>query len=859
MLQLTLAQARRSIGRLAAAGLAIAIGTAFVAATLLASDLMTRTARDAMVTSLAQADLVITGAPLSDADVAAVGAVPDVAVADPQLEGFLQFSAAGRVAYQPYTAVAGDPRLQPLEVVEGRLPEDGEVAVPRAVADRLGLAVDNTVEVTFSRWVPLADGTDEGDGEIVEHVEALRVAGVADDPTGAFAATDGAVLVTAGDARRWAQLGDEEVRVDRMLLLLAPGADLEEVRTAVGAALPGEAGHQVRTRAEQAEVLIAARSGQQDLLTALVLGFAAVALIVAGLVIANTFSVLVAQRTRQLALLRCVGATARQLRRSVSLEALLLGTAASLVGIAVGTLLAQGALLVLRNAAPHLPLPEVVALRPLVVVVPLLAGVLVTLVAARTPARAAARVSPLAAMRPADAPSVRAPGSRRRLRTALVFTAGGLVLLVVAATVGGALSPLLGLALGIPGGLLSFVGVLLGSVFFVPRLLGRAGGVLARRDAPAAVLAAANTVRNPQRTAVTSAALMIGVTLVAMMSTGAATARNAFDRELDREFPVDLEVAAVDEQDVLAASDLAAVGELDGVDRAVGLRSVVGVIEGGHEGLHTTVAALDPADATAVVRGGLVDELGPDTVLVPASMAELAGIEDGASTTIGLAGDDGSLVPDASTSVVARVGDLPGHQLLVTSETLARFAPDAEVTRLWVRLSDHGAAPAVVEAVQERFSTQVVEVGGPALERAMFDRIIDGLLAVVVGLLGVAVVIALVGVANTLSLSVIERRHESATLRAIGLTRRQLRSTLAIEGVLIAGSGAVVGALLGTLYGWAGTRAVLGAVADGIPLTVPWRDLGLVLVVALGAGALASVLPGRAAARTSPVAALATE
>jgi len=129
---------------------------------------------------------------------------------------------------------------------------------------------------------------------------------------------------------------------------------------------------------------------------------------------------------------------------------------------------------------------------------------------------------------------------------------------------------------------------------------------------------------------------------------------------------------------------------------------------------------------------------------------------------------------------------------------------------------------------------------------------------VVVGLLAVAVVIALVGVANTLSLSVLERRRESATLRAIGLSRRQLRTMLAVEGMLIAGVGAVLGAGIGLVYGWAGASSVLGVIGH-VSLAVPWRDLGLVVLVALAAGLLASVLPARTAVRTSPVAALAVD
>jgi putative ABC transport system permease protein len=151
-----------------------------------------------------------------------------------------------------------------------------------------------------------------------------------------------------------------------------------------------------------------------------------------------------------------------------------------------------------------------------------------------------------------------------------------------------------------------------------------------------------------------------------------------------------------------------------------------------------------------------------------------------------------------------------------------------------------------------------VYVSGAATERAAYQDVISTLLAIVIGLLAVSVVIALVGVANTLWLSVIERRRESATLRAIGLSRRQLSASLAVEGVIIAGVGALAGTIIGTAYGWIGTRIVLNQVGP-TPFTVAWREIGLVVAVALAAGLVASALPARSAVRTSPVEALAVE
>jgi putative ABC transport system permease protein len=210
------------------------------------------------------------------------------------------------------------------------------------------------------------------------------------------------------------------------------------------------------------------------------------------------------------------------------------------------------------------------------------------------------------------------------------------------------------------------------------------------------------------------------------------------------------------------------------------------------------------------------------------------------------------------TTLTVAVAGAERSAAFVTTTTGRQIAPTAPVAELWVRLADVNDAGAVVPKIQDAIKTEAVALDGPALKRASYQTLIDTLLAIVVGLLAVAVVIALVGVANTLSLSVLERRRESATLRAIGLSRRQLRWMLAIEGMLIAGIGAVLGTGLGLLYGWVGAATLLSTIGP-VTLAVPWRDLGIVLVVALAAGLLASVLPGRAAARTSPVAALAVD
>lgn len=885
MLRLTLAQMRRSLARLVAAGIAIAIGTGFVAATLVAGAVMTRTTYDAVAAGYADADLVVTAdgaSALTDDDVARLAAVPGVEAVDGRAPLWVRLSSPAADVYPEATTRASHPRLEVQSVVEGGLPDTpGDVALPVALAERLQVEVGGTVTLARDVWTPAvgepavgaeADGAAEADGTWTTVTEEVRVTGLLEDPTGGFTGSSGAVVVDPADARRWlAEEAQGEVPgVRTAVVVVEDGSDPGAVATALAQAGPDVV---VRTKSEQAAATVSELSGGEDALTAVVLAFAAVALLVAALVIANTFQVLVAQRTRTLALLRCVGADRGQVRRSVLTEAALLGVGASVVGVVAGLALTQATLSVVGAAGFGVPLPGVIIVTPAAVLVPLAVGTAVTLTAALSPARAATRVAPLAALRPADAVEGRRSGRQRLAVAGLLAVGGGLVL--VAAVVGAAtFGPVVALAAGVLGGATSFVGVLLGAALWVP-VLARGVGRLLGRAGPTAALAAANTVRNPRRTAATSSALLIGVTLVAMMSTGAASARTTLSEELAAQYPVDLAISVGSGPGAaLDPGVLRTVGAVGGVAEVAPVRR--GAVELRHSdgGTLTTwdATAVEPAALTAVLRASGATGLADDTVLVGADLAGAWGLADGQEIRVAAppAADDGTAgaaddaagdgtAGGAADAVAARVvvADLP-DVLLLTPATLAAVAGPSEPVEGWVRFAEDASAAVVVADVQDALSDVPVIVAGAALERVRFEEVIDTLLAVVVGLLGAAVVIAVIGVANTLSLSVLERRRESATLRALGLTRGRLRGSLAIEGVLIAGIGAAVGAVLGLLYGWAGAATVLGAVG-AVTFEVPWRDLGLVLMVAVAAGLLASVLPGRAAARTSPVRALAVE
>ncbi|MCC2335719.1 ABC transporter permease [Cellulomonas wangsupingiae] len=856
MLRLTLAQMRRSLPRLVAAGLAILLGSAFLTATLTAGDAITRGGYDAITASYGSADLVVAADEVTLADALEVARdTPGVTAADPLVLGWASFTSGRRSVSQAVLAQPSAPSLASLEVVDGRAPTSSdEVALPPSTAERLGVGVGDTVRATWVVWSDEATAvpTDEAaatsdEGAVAtpaaepaptqpvatESTADVAVVGLVDDPRGAWSQYGGAGSATVDAVVLWSGRSGLDESGGTVLVEVGEAADVEAVRTAISEDLAG--GGEVLTR-DEAAIAAVEHFGGGNVIVMLVLGFAAVALLVAGLVIANTFQVIVAQRTRMLALLRCVGARRGQLRASVLLEAGILGLASGTAGVLVGLGLSQAALSVLARTQDGVPLPTTVHPTLTNVVLPVVVGTLVTVGAALVPARAATRVSPVAALRPADDPSVRARPGRVRLAFSLLLTLGGVAALlggVAMGRAGYAVDAMLPLAVAVLGGATSFVGLLVGAPLWIPAVVSAVGRPVAAISTTAR-LAAANTVRNPRRTSATSTALVIGVTLVMMMSTGAVSAQASLAREMDERAPVDLVATRIDgaafTTDV--REDVAA---LDGVAAVVPARS--GLVEGASAMVEVLVVG---PEQTHVVRDAVAaDALASGRSVVPRWWA-----------------DDATQV-EATGGRTARIDVLTRATdgALLTTQAADDLALDEQETALLVLLDPGADAMGVMQDVQDAVGSDAVQVASAAAERQSDERFIDVVLAVVIGLLGVAVLIALIGVANTLSLSVIERRRESATLRAVGLSRRGLRWMLATEGMLIAVVGALIGTVLGLLYGWAGVAAVFGPISD-VRLSVPWAHVGAVLVVAVLAGLAASALPARSAARTPPVAAL---
>nr|AGS49752.1 hypothetical protein [uncultured bacterium esnapd15] len=569
-----------------------------------------------------------------------------------------------------------------------------------------------------------------------------------------------------------------------------------------------------------------------DALTVMLLVFAGVTLFVSVLVIANTFSILFAQRLRDFALLRCVGATRRQVVRSVRREAATVGVLASLTGMVVGIALGYGLIALINAVAPTAPmgatgLPTAWLLGGFAV------GLVVTMVASWMPTRRVTRVSPLAALRPDVTVDVHTATGLVRLALAAILVVTGLALLGVAMTRHGT-------ALMLAGGGLVFTGVLLFGPVLVPRLIRLTGGLLG----PAGRLATNNAVRNPRRTAATTASLLVGVTLTTAVLTGMATTRAGLDEERGRQHPIDATLTSSGKP--LTSDLLDRIRRTPGVERAIPVDGVVARVEGLDEPIPVVTA---PAAEQVARDGGAFARAEPGTIRLDQNvLPKDLSFPPGSRATVRV----------GERRVELRVAVLTGWGPagVVAPETLARLTDAPEPQAVWVRASSGADPIELVDALDGLADPVGAKVDDQLQARATEDQELRIVTWSVVGLLGVAVVTALIGIANTLGLSVLERAREHAMLRALGLTRRQLRRMLAAEAMLMSVVATLLGTVIGVGFAWVGYRTFLSQALSDATMQIPWLTLVVVVLTAALAGLLASVLPARRAARVTPAAGL---
>ena len=824
MLRLAWSNLTSANRRLIAPVLAVALGVGFVAATFIAMATMSSSIVRVVADDLRGYDVVVTpngpgadgrgGDLLTPAQLAAMSSTPGVRRVDPQLEVHLE---ARNGAAGALVVAATAPRSDRWVVTSGVGTVDGVgVLVSDDLAQSLGLRVGRSLELSLP-----VGGTASVQVLGIGHVSGFSEAGRL------YAAN--ALLATWTAPPSYAAA-----------YVLTDG-DPVAVAAALGTS-GGKDGPVLRAETTQqyADRLVQSLSRGTDVLGGVLMAFAGVALFVSCLVIGNTFTILMAQRARQVALLRCLGATRRQVARAALVEATLVGVVASVVGVLLGI----GVVALMLEAARRIWSLDAylgsMTVPTHALVIPVVIGTLATVVAALVPVRRGAAVSPLAALRPEAALTVRSRSGALRLVLGLLLFVAGTGAMVIGVR-------RLDLALAMPAGMLSFVGVLMVAPWFIPAVARAVGWVLRRFGGPTVSLAVGNSVRNPRRAAATASALLVGTTLITLMTVGAASARVAAFAAVDRGFPVDIAVAGLASVPADVARQVAAV---PGVATVAPARIASVEVRAGSQSLPVQVIQVDAA-VRSVLR--LPAELGPvadGTVVITPDLAAELGVADGGRTQLG----DGR----HTVEVTVRTAEVTSGTAYVAPATFDRLGVEAMAT-LFVALRDGADAAVAVQEVTRIAAPAGLQVEGAAQMREAVTTVLNVMLSVVVALLAISVLIAVIGIANTLSLSVLERSRESAILRALGLTRAQLRRTFAIEAVLLGGVAAAVGLLLGVGYGYAGARTILGSVVRTVPLEVPWGQLGLLVLAACLAGLLASVLPGRRAAMTPPVAALAAE
>ncbi len=833
--------------RLVSTCLAVFLGVAFLSGTLVLGDTL-RSNFDTLFTDAnAQTDAVLRSTTKISVDAGRAGNI--------EASGFLQGSLVGRVRRLPGVAMAepsiqgygrlldragkaiggngppqfagnwiGDPRLNPYRLVEGRPPRAGD-------------------EVVINRGAAKAGHLRVGDRTTVETPEPVhvRIVGIS-----TFGSTDGLGGVTftaftlSGAQRHVTKKPGE---VSRILVRAAPGVSQQElVRKLSTVAPPG------------AEAATGQRLTQEDiadvndqflgLFRSFLLVFAGVALLVATFSIYNTFSILVAQRTRQSALLRALGAARGQVLGSIAIELAVVGVLASAAGLAGGLGFAGLLKGLFDTFGFALPAGGLVV-GPASLAVAMITGVVVTVLAGIAPALRTSRVRPMAAVREA---------AQDRSGTSSVRTAAGAALLVAGALLGFTARGG-GLARTGAGALLAVVGAVVSGPVVAQAASGTIGWPLSRLRGVAGALARRNAMRNPKRTSSTATALMIGVSVVTLFTVFAASLKASVSQRTEASFGGDLVINAGrfggGGFSPRLASDVARLPE---VARAAGLGS--GAVLVGGTGQRITVS--DPAAVDDVldlgVREGSLAALARTEVAVSAEEAADHGWRRGSTVTFKFA--DGRTAP-LTIGAIFTQRDVIGDYLIGRATWAPHAAQDIDSTvliKLRTGTTLDSGKRAVERVAARNGSPEVLDRKGYA-DSATAS--VDTLLGIVYVMLALAILIALMGIANTLSLSIHERTREIALLRAVGETRAQVRSMVRWESVIVAVFGTAGGLGLGLFLGWSLVRAALSDTVG--TFSVPVTQLGIVLVVGAAAGLLAGIRPARRAARLDVLTAIATE
>ncbi|HEX4806316.1 MAG TPA: FtsX-like permease family protein [Conexibacter sp.] len=857
MLALTLRGIATRKLRTALTAFAVVLGIALVSGTYLLTDTINSAFDEVFQTANKGVDVVVTPArlfgtgggggnqgstapaPLPASVLERIRRVPGVAFASGSVQGLGQIYDKHDKPIVPngppmFIFDVTPKRFDPFVWVAGRPPAAAEeVTLDKFSADRAGYKVGDAVKLS-------------GQGP----QERFRLSGIAKFGTASSLGGAAIAIVTRPTAERLLNLHDQFTTID---VAADRGTTPTELATAIRAVLPASVAT-VRTGAQQAA------SDSQDIkdnlsfLRTFLFVFAGIALFVGAFLIANTFSITVAQRTRELALLRMIGASARQVLRAVVGEALAIGLLASAVGLLAGFGIAPGLQGLFSLFGADVPSNGIVV-ESRTIVVSLLLGTLITVLSALGPALRATRVPPMAAMQESAAlPRGRAARWRTPLASAVAVL--GVVILCLGlfgSATGGSAAGLVG-----AGAAIVFIGVGLLASHVVRPIAYAVGAPLERLRGVGGRLARENAARNPRRTAATSAALMIGVALVAFMTIFAAGLKASIANAVDAGLRGQLVIQSSNFQEV-PASARGTLASVPGVTTVSGVAFSKAIVAGKGR---PTVSGVDPDTFDQVfhvnwVHGSpaSISTLAPGQALVAKRWAQsnhvavgdrlalttptharltevVTGVYDDRASTLGQL-----TLPNA---VLHRFFNVRGDAFL-----LAATAPGADVAAV----KDRAAV-----VMRARYPSLEVQTKDEFVNRAKGQ--VNRLLALIYVLLALALLISLFGIVNTLVLAIHERTRELGMLRAIGTSRRQVRQIVRFESVITAMIGAVLGVALGAIF------AVLVTIpleSDGYAISIPVAQLIVLLVLAAIFGVVAAIWPARRAAKLDVLQALAYE
>ena len=709
-------------------------------------------------------------------------------------------------------------RFNSLTLSRGAWPRAGEVVIDQSTASKKDIEVGSTVHIQA-----------RGDAE------PFRVSGLV--RFGAAASLGGATL-SGFDLPTAQRLFEKVGRLDQIRVAARSGVSPEALLAQISKILPSQT--QVRSGSDQASSDASETNSFLDFLQKFLLAFGGIALFVGAFVISNSLSITIAQRTREFATLRTIGASRRQVLRSVLLEAVVIGVIASVTGLFVGLALARGLFSLFDAVGLTLP-NQGLTLETRTIIVALIVGIVVTVLASIRPAIRATRVPPIAAVREG---ATLPPGRFARLRP---YSSGSLALLGFAAIAFGLFGDGLSTTqiltfMGI-GAVLVFLGVAFFSSHLVIPLARVIGAPGARVGGAAGSLARENAQRNPQRTGSTAAALMIGLALVTLVAMLAAGIRSTFNNAVDSLWSTDYAITAQNNFSPFATGVATPLRTLPAVSAVVGVRAG----EARLIGKNRAVTAVDVGAASVFTLKWLagspatLDTLGTDGAFVDKDFARNHKLAVGSAV--------GLLVPSGARQTVRikgifdpPAGGSPFGALTISAATFDRLYPQPLNLFVFVK-TDGGVTAANTTALEDALQ------GFPDAKLQTRDEFkknqaagLSAILNILYVLLALSVIVSLFGIVNTLVLTVFERTREIGMLRAVGMTRRQVRRMIRYESVITALIGAAVGIALGIVL-----AVLLIARVDLIELAWPIVSLVAFAVLAVLAGLVAAILPARRA------------